>query len=164
MHRAALEQLYVRYGPMVLRRARALLREEQAAQDALQEVFLRAVRALGDSPELARAFESGAPEGSSSPATWLYRITTTYCLNAMRERAQREEDKAPPPGSSRAQLFGVLAAIPQELIELAHYYLIDALTQDEIAAVLGVPRSTIGDRLAELGATARKLAPLSEAS
>jgi RNA polymerase sigma-70 factor, ECF subfamily len=149
MDRAALQQLYVRYGPMVLRRARALLRQEQAAQDALQEVVLRAVRALGDSPELARAFESGAPEGSDSAATWLYRTTTSYCLNALRERAQ---------------LSGVLASIPHELIELAHYYLIDALTQDEIAALLGVPRATVGDRLDELRATARTLAPLSGAS
>jgi len=56
-----------------------LLRDEQAALDAMQEVFIRALRAGSE-------FRSDA-----SPMTWLYRITTNYCLNAIRDNARRGE-------------------------------------------------------------------------
>jgi DNA-directed RNA polymerase specialized sigma24 family protein len=37
------EHLYRKYGPMVLRRCRQLLRDEHAAQDALHDVFVAAL-------------------------------------------------------------------------------------------------------------------------
>ena len=36
-----LEVYYIRYGPMVLRRCRRMLRDEQSAFDAMQEVFVK---------------------------------------------------------------------------------------------------------------------------
>lgn len=183
MHRAAVEQLYVRYGPMVLRRARALLREDQAARDAVQEVFIRALRALRTQPELARVFERAthapasppaAEPSEASPATWLYRITTNYCLNARRDGArrvelwsqhgEREETSTTAGGFARVQLAQIFASISPDLVEIAHYYLVDELTHEEIAALLGVSRRTIGNRLDELRAAVRRLDPLSEAS
>lgn len=68
MDRRTLEALYVAHGPMVLRRARLLLRDEHAASDALHDVFVRVLRAEHE-------FRARA-----SPATWLYRITTNDCL------------------------------------------------------------------------------------
>ena len=61
------EQLYERYGPMVLRRCRALLKNEARAVDALHDVFVSSGarrggvgRALVDA--MARALEAlGAP-------------------------------------------------------------------------------------------------------
>ena len=180
MHRAAVEQRYVRYGPMVMRRARALLREEQAARDAMQEVFIRALRALRDSPGLAQELgvqgEARAPDGQAreSAATWLYRITTNYCLNVLRDGARRaelwsqhgegQEEAAGTAGFARVQLAQIVAAVPAELLEIAHYHLIDELTHEEIAELLGVSRRTIGNRLDELRATVRRLDPVSEAS
>ena len=38
------EALYRRYGPMVLRRCRQLLRRDDLAADAMQETFLRVLR------------------------------------------------------------------------------------------------------------------------
>jgi hypothetical protein len=61
------EALYRRFGAFVLRRARVLLGEDEAAEDALQEVFVR-VLCHHD------GFRSEA-----APVTWLYRITTNYC-------------------------------------------------------------------------------------
>ncbi len=191
MHRQTLEQLYRRYGPMVLRRARALLRDEQAARDALQEVFLRAMRALRSHPELARAFQEPAegnsegtgegncngdgPAASGGPATWLYRVTTNYCLNARRDGARRqelwslhaarEEPARAALGFARVQLAQIFAAISPEMTELAHYFLVDELTHEEIAALYGVSRRTIGYRLDELRAVVRGLdATVAEAS
>src|SRR5438874_384381 len=63
------DALYGLYGPMVLRRARAMLGDDHAAHDAAQEIFERALRAWSE-------FRADA-----SPVTWLYRATTNHCLN-----------------------------------------------------------------------------------
>ena len=60
--------LFSQYGGMVLRRARALLGDEQAARDAAQEVFLQVLRSEA-------AFRS-----ESSPVSWVFRITSNVCL------------------------------------------------------------------------------------
>ena len=78
MDASAIEALYRQYGSLVLGRARRLLGNDQAADDALQEVFVRVVRGYD-------AFRRDA-----SPVTWLYRITTNYCLNLLRDSARRE--------------------------------------------------------------------------
>ena len=48
------ENLYTRYGPMVLRRCRAMLRQEDEAADAMQDVF---VRLLGERPRLQQGVQ-----------------------------------------------------------------------------------------------------------
>src|ERR1051325_3881026 len=69
--------LYQRYGPLVFRRARTLLGNEEAAWDVVREVFVRTLRARADFRHQA------------SPATWLYRITTNYCFNLLRDGARQ---------------------------------------------------------------------------
>ena len=71
-----MDGLYERYGAVVYRRARRLLGDEHAAWDAVQEVFVRVLKH-------ARRFRREA-----SPTTWLYRITTNYCLNVLRDSAR----------------------------------------------------------------------------
>ena len=44
----AASELYQRYGVLVLRRARALLNDEQAARDATHDVFVKVLSALED--------------------------------------------------------------------------------------------------------------------
>lgn len=134
---------------MVLRRARSLLRNEAAAQDAVHEVFLRAL-------------QNGADfRAEASPTTWLYRITTNYCLNVLRNESRRRELWAqhawPEPvtethASAKLQVAQVLERIRPELQEIACYAFVDGLSQEEISDVLGVSRRTVGYRLAELRA------------
>ena len=163
MDRRDVERLYVRYGPMVLRRAVALLRDREAALDALQAVFIRALRT-------ADAFRAEA-----SPVTWLYRITTNLCLNVLRDEARRAELWAEqgPRGDAtdghaaeaRVQMAQILRRVRPDLQEIAFYYLVDELKHEEIAALLGVSRRTIGYRLEEFrAAIARDLPPAREAS
>ena len=71
--RGELEALYRSYGALVKRRARGILGDEQEAQDAMQEVFVRVIAAMGEF------------RGQSQPSTWLYRITTNLCLNRIRD-------------------------------------------------------------------------------
>jgi RNA polymerase sigma-70 factor, ECF subfamily len=65
------EALYRTYGAMVLRRCRYLLKNEDAAADAMQETFVRVLR-------------SGKRLTASYPSSLLYRIATNVCLNMMR--------------------------------------------------------------------------------
>jgi RNA polymerase sigma factor (sigma-70 family) len=155
-----MDALYRRWGPMVLRRARAILGDEQAARDTMQEVFLRA---LGDSARFRH---------EASPVTWLYRATTNLCLNVLRDGARRQRlmalqtPHAPPAGplpEDKVALAAVLRQVPESLREIAVYYYLDQMNQDEIAEVCGVSRRTVGNRLEEFRALAREAAgPLQE--
>ncbi|HUS27391.1 MAG TPA: sigma-70 family RNA polymerase sigma factor, partial [Kofleriaceae bacterium] len=73
----ALDALYREHGHAVLRRARRLLRDEDAARDVVQDVFLDVFH----KPE---AFEA-----RSSIATYLYAATTHACLNRLRNTKTR---------------------------------------------------------------------------
>jgi RNA polymerase sigma-70 factor (ECF subfamily) len=67
------EEYYNRYAPMVLRRCRQLLRNEQEAMDALQEVFLRVLKYKDRMAD-------------NYPSSLLFRISTNVCLNLIREK------------------------------------------------------------------------------
>jgi RNA polymerase sigma-70 factor (ECF subfamily) len=80
--RDAFDQLVRRYDGAVLRLALHMLSNEQDAQDVHQEAFLKAYRHLSNF-----RFEC-------SFYTWLYRIVTNLCLDALRRRKSRREDAA----------------------------------------------------------------------
>ena len=66
------EDFYRKYGPMVLRRCRKLLREEEKAKDAMQDVF---VRILQNEKRLKKTY----------PSSLLYVTATNVCLNIIRK-------------------------------------------------------------------------------
>jgi len=71
-----IEGLCERYGPMVLRRCRYLLRDEDEAMDVCQDVF---VRVLERRDRLDARY----------PSSLLYTIATNLCLNRIRDRKRR---------------------------------------------------------------------------
>jgi len=77
------EALYRRYGPMVLRRCRQLLRNEDLAADAMQETFVRVLR-------------NRKTLHASYPSSLLYRIATNVCLNMLRTNRRRPTVSADP--------------------------------------------------------------------
>jgi RNA polymerase sigma-70 factor, ECF subfamily len=76
-----------------------MLGSYEASEDLVQETFLRAWR--------ARA----AYEGRASFRTWLYRIATNACLDAL-ARERRHPRAVVPPGASDAEALGGYAEIP----------------------------------------------------
>jgi RNA polymerase sigma-70 factor (ECF subfamily) len=146
-------ELYRVYGPLVLRRARALLGDEHAAHDATHDVFVRVLASLAEF------------RAESSPVTWLYRVTTNHCLNVLRGRLRRPEVGTSPgvdPSvedavsvDERLTLDAVLARVPEHLREVAVYYYLDQMSHEEIAQVMGVSRRTVGNRLCEFHSAAR---------
>ncbi len=92
---------------------------------------------------------------------YLYRAVTNRCLNLLRDRGtrarllEREASAAAPVGRVRLDEeivgIGLIAALAERLdeghLEVLVARFIDDMTQDEIAAHLGLSRKTIGKRL-----------------
>jgi RNA polymerase sigma-70 factor (ECF subfamily) len=156
MTKDELSALFLRYGPMVYRRARVLLGDHSEAEEAAQEVFMRAV------------LHHQTFEARSKVSTWLYQITTNHCLNLIRDRKRRREileahafesDGSPiagAPDSERMVLLRELLAEADEMSARAAVYVhVDGMSHHEAAALLGVSRRTVGNLLERLEAWAR---------
>jgi RNA polymerase sigma-70 factor (ECF subfamily) len=144
----SIETLYVSHGPAVLRRARQLLGDEAEAQEVLHDVFTSLIQ------------DPGQFAGKSSAMTFLYRMTTNAALGRLRRRRTharllaenyggREEPTAPN-AEMLLELRAWLASLPEELAQVAVYYHMDELTQDELASVLGCSRQWVGKLLQRL--------------
>ncbi|HVR60731.1 MAG TPA: sigma-70 family RNA polymerase sigma factor [Polyangia bacterium] len=147
--RAALRELYTRYGGSVYGRCEYLLRDRAKAEDAMQDVFAKALVSLS-------AFRA-----ESSPLTWLMKIATHHCLNILRaERAPwhkrfRREEEARPVGDGggpqlvedREAVRKLLGKLDAETAAAAVHYHVDEMTLEEIAALLGRSVPTIRKRL-----------------
>ncbi len=77
---AAYEELVRQHSPRMLAVARRMLRNEDDAQEAVQEAFLSAFRAV-------ERFE-----GQSRLSTWLHRIVVNHALMRMRTRRRKPEE------------------------------------------------------------------------
>jgi RNA polymerase sigma-70 factor (ECF subfamily) len=143
-----IEKLYRDHGHAVLRRARRLLRNDDDANDVLQDVFLSMFR----QPEQF--------EARSSVATYLYAATTHACLNRLRDgktrtrlvaiEAAAASGRASPAATSSALACEILSALSPEDAALAVYLFCDELTHDEIAGLLGCSRRHVGDLASRL--------------
>jgi RNA polymerase sigma-70 factor (ECF subfamily) len=150
--------LYRSHGDLVLGRCRTLLRNEADAQDALQEVFLK----------IHRHRESF--RGESSPSTWLYRITTTTCLNRIRTRRRRPEDPVEelPPVITDSLLDGLairdlverlLASEDERTQSCVVYHYVDGMTHDEIGEMLGISGAAVRKRISTFRASIKESPP-----
>lgn len=146
------EDYYQRYGPMVLRRCRSLLRDEQQAVDAMQDVFVK----------LLTHRERLTDRGASS---LLYTIATNLCLNRLRSRRRRPEDPQSAlvwqiaaaddneaRGAARALLDRLLAREPVSTGSIAVMHLVDGMTLEEVAEAVGLSVSGVRKRLRNLKA------------
>jgi RNA polymerase sigma factor (sigma-70 family) len=136
------------YGP-ALRYARRLLRSDSEAEDAVQEAFAEAYSGL-------RALRR--PEAL---AAWLRGIVRHRCLRRLR-RHDFELAPLPPgdtlgddmPGSEphagrdqRAFASALLTALPAHEREIVILFYLKECSQQEIASFLGLPVSTVNNRL-----------------
>ena len=143
-----IDELYRTHGHVVYRRARELLRSTSDATDAVQDIFLSIV----NRPEQLA--------GVVRVTAWLYRATTHYCLNKLRDRrgrlrllgALRPVSSVAPRSEAFAQVRSLLDRLPEPLAEVAVYHHLDGMTYDEIAEVLGCSRRQVGYHLERLHA------------
>lgn len=141
------EALSHRYGPMVLRRCRRLLGDEDQALDACQDVFVRVVQ------ERTRL-------NGRYPSSLLYRIATNVCLNRLRDRRREPvtQDEAvllqiasaaEPGGVSDARLLldRLFGRHPESSRTIAVLHYVDGLTLEQVAEETGMSVSGVRKRL-----------------
>ncbi|MDX2010096.1 MAG: sigma-70 family RNA polymerase sigma factor [Myxococcaceae bacterium] len=146
--RAWLKQLYSTYGGAVFQRCRFLLKDPTAAEDAMQDVFAKAM------------VNEASFRGEASPLTWLLTIATNHCLNVLREKRAAWHDQYGAmeqvkgeahggPGSLEARDFvrRSLSKFDVETQAAVIHYWVDDLTLEEVARLLGRSVPTIRKRL-----------------
>jgi RNA polymerase sigma-70 factor (ECF subfamily) len=142
---------------MVLRRCRRLLRDEDEALDACQDVFVRLV-------------EHRARLDARYPSSLLYRMATNVCLNKLRDsrREPLSRDEAlldeiaraeEPGGASEARLLlaRLFGRHPESSRAIAVLHYVDGLTLEEVAAETEMSVSGVRKRLRVLRASLTKM-------
>jgi len=150
------DYLYRRYAPMVLRRCRRLLGDEEQAVDAMQDVF---VQLLAHRERLHGRY----------PSSLLFRIATNVCLNVIRQRRSRrtdaDEDLLSRIACCAEQEERTLAAVILDRLfrlekpstrEIAVMHFVDGLTYGEVARETRLSVSGVRKRLREFRARALK--------
>ena len=141
---------YCTYGPMVLRRCRRLLGDDQAARDAMHDVFVQVLSHADDLTDQA-------------PSSLLFRIATHVCLNRIRTRRRKPEDGDPTllveiaehtdpaaRSAARSALDALFRHEPADTALIAVLHLHDKMTLEEVAAEVGMSVSGVRKRLAKL--------------
>ena len=160
--RAAFNAIMKRYNQRLLRVARAVVRDNNEAEDVLQEAYMRAFKSLSKF------------RGEASLATWLTRITLNEALGSLRRGrsagqtttldsiADHGEDRMilfpivraagdPETSSARADVRRILERAIDELPEAFRIVFvlreIEGLSVDETAGYLGIRPETVKTRL-----------------
>jgi RNA polymerase sigma-70 factor, ECF subfamily len=147
-------ELYQRWGAVAYRRCLRILGDRELARDATQEVFLKLTRDLHRlrDPKTALA--------------WIYRTATHHCLNQLRSARRHAAAQAPlmmvEPSYADAfpdQQLGrqLLERFDLTTRAVAVAMLVDGMSRDEAAEVLGLSPRTVSRRLERFLARARLL-------
>ena len=151
------EELYRKYGPMVLRRCRTLLYNEERALDAMQDTF---VQVLKHQERLSAA----------APSSLLYRIATNLCLNVIRS------DRRHPQTQDDEILLNIAGTEDHEKTIITRHFLdrvflrekpstrtiavmhyVDSMTLEEVAREVGLSVSGVRKRLRSLRTRVKNL-------
>ena len=155
----AFEEIMRKHNRMLFRTARAILRDDAEAEDALQEAYVQAFRSM----DTFRA--------ESKLSTWLARIVANEALMRLRKTNRRAEivpiqpaatvqdleqvmdsnmDHAPDASAERREMRRVLEtqidALPDTYRAVFMLRAVEELSVEETAAVLGLPAATVRTR------------------
>ena len=157
---AAFEALMRRHNRTLFRTARAILRDDAEAEDALQEAYLQAYHALPGFRSEARF------------STWMVRIVANEALARLRKETRRAqivpiqsadatpgleeladptmENQRPEPSAERAELRRLLEsqidALPDAYRTVFMLRAVEELPVEEVATVLQIPEATVRTR------------------
>jgi RNA polymerase sigma-70 factor (ECF subfamily) len=157
--RAAFELLMRRHNRRLYRMARATLRNDTEAEDALQDAYLHAYRSMNQF------------RGDSQLFTWLSRLVINECFTRLRRSARRQkvipivdtpdyidhadamtthDDGAPDQALARSQVRALLERELDALPELFRVVFvlrsIEEMSVEETAQCLDIPEATVRSR------------------
>jgi RNA polymerase sigma-70 factor (ECF subfamily) len=151
---ADVEALYRRYGPMVLRRCRRMLRDDAKALDAMHDVFVELLRRQ-------------ATLDLRAPSSFLLQTATHVSLNRLRSERRHPEDRddallfaiAGDPAlapenqtATRRLLARVFQREPESTRLIAVLHFVDRMSLQEVADEVGLSVSGVRKRLRTLQA------------
>lgn len=153
---SAIRELLRRHNQRLFRTARAILRDDAEAEDAVQEAYLKAIRAIGTFRAEAKL------------STWLTRIAANEALERLRKRKRavvlplEPGVETPAPDDARQadspEHFAMreetrriverrIDALPEAFRTVFVLRMVEEMTVEETAAALGVPEATVRTRL-----------------
>lgn len=145
---AAFDHLVARYHPRLYRFAYRMLHSASDAEDAVQETFVRAYKAL---PHYR-------PDGYFS--SWIYRIALNECRRRSRQRRDdlpllddHRQDTGPDPGQAvlnmerRRQVQAALDALPEHYRLVVELFYFSGLSTAEVGRALGITATAVKVRL-----------------
>lgn len=153
----ALAELYNRYSDLVYSVALRVVKQPEAAEDILQEIFLQ----LWAAPQ---RFE----QSRGAMASWLTVVTRNRGIDWLRRQKPQEELEGLPLTSPqnvedeargaelRARLERALSTLADDQRRAAETVLFEGMTQSEIAQQTGAPLGTVKSRLRTALHTVRK--------
>lgn len=140
--------LYEQYAHIIYGRALRITADPELAADAVQETFARVIK------------HWSRFRGESSSLTWMYRISTNWCLNQLRNRNSRRDKLT----HSREDIVGDGQTHPKNWVDaervrslledaddqtrqiVVHIYF-DEMTREETAQMVGLSVPTVRRRL-----------------
>jgi RNA polymerase sigma-70 factor (ECF subfamily) len=157
---AAFEQIMRRHNRLLFRTGRSILKDDDEAQDALQEAYLRAWRSLGSFRAEAKL------------STWLVRIVANEALGRLRRRGsarviaidtaletidamegtwmQANPDEQPERHALRGEVRQLIEAgidaLPEAFRTVFVLRAVEDLSNEDVAAALGIPEATVRTR------------------
>ncbi|MBI3939475.1 MAG: RNA polymerase sigma factor [Acidobacteria bacterium] len=151
----AYEEFCKRFSKIIYRVALRILKDENTAEDAVQETLLNAFRAMGGF------------RGEAKITTWLNRIVTNVCLEILRRKTKRKEDSFEEikdfladslacndspfdctyRRELRARLESSLRRVSAKQGEVVRMHDAEGLTIKEIARALNISEGTVKSRL-----------------
>ena len=156
--RSAFDQLMRRHNRRLFRLARATLRDEREAEDALQEAYVAAYRGFSQF------------RGDAAVGTWLARLVLNECLGRLRRHRRRDNiahifvpddqesldrmgtstlerpDHAAVREQVRALLERKVDELPDALRVVFVLRCVEEASVEEVAACLGIPEATVRTR------------------
>ena len=158
----AFRVLMKRHNQMLYRAARSILKSEPEAEDAVQEAYMQAYRAMGDF------------RGDAKVSTWLVRIVVNESITRLHKHARRAEvirlegddpqldqhssedsmnesapenpDRAAQRAETRRLLEAKIDELPDAFRSVFVLRAVEEMTVEEVATVLDIPEATVRTR------------------
>jgi RNA polymerase sigma-70 factor (ECF subfamily) len=137
------------FSDRVGRTARRILGNDEDAEEAVQDIFLKIYRGLGDF------------KGESDISTWIYRISVNTCISR-RRKARRPELLLDDPGDiaeiadcgddpeglfqreeDRARLAALVALLPDKEAKAITLYYMEEQDYRQISEIMGIPTGSV---------------------
>lgn len=157
--------LYEQYAHIIYNRALRITGDPEMAADTVQETFARVIK------------NWTAFRGESSPLTWMYRISTNWCLNQLRNRRGRADklhhhhQDIVGDGMHRLEvnedaerIRALLDDADAQTRQIVLHIYFDDMSREQTAKMVGVSVPTVRKRLRNFIRRSRRLLGVSAAS